>query len=90
MKQGDFEQAESLIVQAEKLDAKYDALTERFVDTPAKLRKLLAEERVAGRQPAAACRRSPPGRRSPAIPSQLPQVVNPQRRTRWQRMPPSG
>jgi general secretion pathway protein D len=46
MKQGDFEAAEALIVQAEKLDAKYDPLTERFVDTPPKIRKLLAEERV--------------------------------------------
>src|SRR5262245_43031255 len=56
IKQGDFVGAESFIVQAEKLDAKYDVLTERFVDTPAKIRKLLAEERVkagaTGRLPA--------------------------------------
>jgi general secretion pathway protein D len=46
IKQGDFDKAESLILQAEKLDAKYDLLTGRYVDTPPKIRKLLAEERV--------------------------------------------
>jgi hypothetical protein len=45
IKQGDFAEAEKLIAQAEKAGAKYDPLTERFVDTPQKLRKLLAEQR---------------------------------------------
>jgi general secretion pathway protein D len=51
IKAGDFDKAEGLIGQAEKLNVTYDPLTVRFVDTPDKLRKLLAEERA--RRPAA-------------------------------------
>lgn len=45
MKDGDFALAETLIGKAEKLNVQYDALTERFYDTPAKLRKVLDEEK---------------------------------------------
>src|SRR5262245_28018797 len=37
IKLGEYDRAESLIAQAEKLGVKYDALTERFVDTPDKI-----------------------------------------------------
>ncbi len=77
IKQGDFEKAESLIVQAEKLDAKYDLLTGRYVDTPPKIRKLQAEERVkagaTGRLPA-----RPAGTTIPGDPFANPQAANPQ------------
>ncbi|HZN32733.1 MAG TPA: hypothetical protein VFB80_02910, partial [Pirellulaceae bacterium] len=77
IKQGDFVAAESFIAEAEKLDAKYDVLTERFVDTPAKIRKLLAEERVkagaSGRLPA-----QPAAAPIPGDPYALRQVANPQ------------
>jgi general secretion pathway protein D len=46
IKEGQFDQADGLIAQAEKLNVKYDPLTARFVDTPEKLRKLLADERA--------------------------------------------
>jgi general secretion pathway protein D len=52
IKNADFARAETLIAEAEKLNVHYDPLTQRFVDTPDKLRKLLAEERsrsAAGR-----------------------------------------
>jgi general secretion pathway protein D len=45
IKSADFARAETLIAEAEKLNVHYDPLTQRFVDTPDKLRKLLAEER---------------------------------------------
>lgn len=45
IKNADFARAEALIAEAEKLNVHYDPLTQRFVDTPDKLRKLLAEER---------------------------------------------
>jgi general secretion pathway protein D len=69
IKQGDYTQAETLITQAEKLGVKYNALTERFVDTPDKMRKLLAEERsktAAKRPPARPDRTNP---RPPSIPA---------------------
>src|SRR5688572_5627287 len=43
IKEGAHDQAEALIGKSEKLGVKYDPLTARFVDTPEKLRKLLAE-----------------------------------------------
>ena len=43
MKSGDLAQAESLLAKAEKLDAEYDGFADRFKDTPAKVRKDLAE-----------------------------------------------
>lgn len=52
IKAGEFDKAEELIGQAEKLKVTYDPLTMRWVDTPDKIRKLLAEER-AKRGPAA-------------------------------------
>ena len=45
IKAGNFDQADGLITQAEKLGVKYDPLTARFVDTPEKLRKLLDGEK---------------------------------------------
>jgi general secretion pathway protein D len=62
IKAGEFDKAEGLIGQAEKLDVKYDPLTARFVDTPDKLRKLLAEERA---------KRGPAAKPSSRIPSLL-------------------
>jgi general secretion pathway protein D len=50
IKAGDLAKADGLIGQAEKLGVKYDPLTARFVDTPQKLRKLLAD--AQGRKPA--------------------------------------
>ena len=52
IKAGEYDKAEALIGQAEKLKVTYDPLTMRLVDTPDKIRKLLAEER-AKRGPAA-------------------------------------
>lgn len=77
MKQGDFEAAESFIVKAEKLNVKYNALNDRFVDTPTSLRKLLAEQRVkaGGGQRLAA---QPAAATIPGDPYQNPQVANPQ------------
>ena len=67
IKEGNFELAESQIVQAEKLGAKYNSLEERVLDTPPKLRKLLAQERVkagaSARLPA-----QPPGTTIPGDP----------------------
>ena len=48
IKEGAHDQADALIGKSEKLGVKYDPLTARFVDTPEKLRKLLAEERARG------------------------------------------
>lgn len=61
IKRSDFARAEALIAEAEKLHVKYDPLTERFVDTPDKLRKLLAEERS----------RAATGRSGPRLPALL-------------------
>lgn len=46
LKEGQFDRADALIDEAEKLNVKYDAFAERWYDTPAKLRKLAAEERA--------------------------------------------
>lgn len=48
IKDRDFEQAEKLIGQAEKLNVKYEWPLAQFKDTPAKLRKSLAEEKGKG------------------------------------------
>src|SRR4029453_18685400 len=46
IKRGDYQRAESLINDAEKLGVKYDpVVADRFSDTPDTLRKLLATER---------------------------------------------
>ncbi len=45
IKRADFQRAEVLINDAEKLGVKYDQLTDRWSDTPEVLRKLLAQER---------------------------------------------
>lgn len=45
IKDQQFEQADKLIAQAEKLGVQYDAFQTRFGDTPQSLRKLLADER---------------------------------------------
>src|SRR4051794_33110206 len=45
IKRGDFQRAESLIADAEKLGVKYDPLMDRWSDTPDSMRKLLAAER---------------------------------------------
>jgi general secretion pathway protein D len=89
IKLGEYDRAESLIAQAEKLAVKYDPLMERFVDTPDKIRKLLAEQRskaaVAGRTgPRAPALLSgdtqgPSATTVPADPLQVgPQSINPQ------------
>ncbi|WP_425616826.1 hypothetical protein NA78x_000486 [Anatilimnocola sp. NA78] len=46
IKSGQFDQADSLISQAEKTGAVYDPYQDRFVDSPTLLRKLSAEERA--------------------------------------------
>ena len=51
MKEGKFDQAGDLIAQADKLGVKYSALTDRWSDTPEKLRKLLASERGKAENP---------------------------------------
>ncbi len=87
IKQGDYAQAESLIGQAEKLGIKYHPLTERFVDTPDKVRKALAEarskvsaNRSVARAPAL-LENNPPQKQPSAIPldpiAGAPQAVNP-------------
>ena len=48
IKDGAYDQADGLITQAERTGVKYDPLTARFVDTPEKMRKLLADERTKG------------------------------------------
>lgn len=53
MDQGDFALAEKYIGRAEGLNVRYDPLYERFMDTPAKVRRALGEMQ-AGRSPAAA------------------------------------
>lgn len=45
MNRGEFDSAERYIVQAERLNVKYEPLYERFMDTPAKARKTLLELR---------------------------------------------
>lgn len=86
IKQGDYTQAEALIGQAEKLGVKYHPLTERFVDTPDKMRKLLVEERsksVAARgETRSASAYSPSGQSPATIPADpiaaAPRSENPQ------------
>jgi general secretion pathway protein D len=46
MKEGKFDQAGDLIAKADKLGVKYSALTDRWADTPEKLRKALAEAKT--------------------------------------------
>ncbi|QDU25291.1 Bacterial type II and III secretion system protein [Anatilimnocola aggregata] len=46
VKEGQFDQAEALIVQAEKTGVTYDAYQAKYGDTPTSLRKLAAEERA--------------------------------------------
>ncbi|ADB16715.1 type II and III secretion system protein [Pirellula staleyi DSM 6068] len=66
LKDGDFALADTLIGKAEKLNVQYDALTERFYDTPAKLRKVLEEEKAkASGKPAGGM--SLPSARFPAL-----------------------
>ena len=60
IKRADFQRAESLIGDAEKLGVKYDPLMDRWSDTPDSMRKLLAAERSK----ATAAR---PGLRIPAL-----------------------
>ena len=72
IKEGAFDQAESLISQAEKTGVKYDPLTARFVDTPEKMRQLLAEERAKASGP------EKPSSRFPALLSREPKQPTPQ------------
>lgn len=74
LKNGQFDQAEALIGQAEKLNVKYDAFSERWNDTPAKLRKLAADERA----------KSAGGARKPS--SLFPALLSPAQ----QPVPPAG
>src|SRR5687767_3766498 len=46
LKEGQFDQADSLIAQADKLGVKYDPVWDKFADTPAKMKALAAEERA--------------------------------------------
>lgn len=46
VKEGQFDQADSLIAQADKLGVKYDPVWDKFADTPAKIKALVAEERA--------------------------------------------
>ncbi len=70
IKDGAFDQADGLIAQAERTGVKYDPLTARFVDTPEKLRNLLAEERSKST--------TRPSSRFPALLSREPQQPQPQ------------
>ena len=51
IKDGKFDLAEYCIERAEKLNVKYDPLTARFKDTPAKARKDLESQRAKGSEP---------------------------------------
>jgi general secretion pathway protein D len=46
LKDGQFDQADGLIAQAEKLGVKYDPVWDKFADTPAKLKQLATDERA--------------------------------------------
>lgn len=48
MKAGDLTKADSLLTQADKLGVEYDGFSDRFKDTPAKVRKDLAEAKAKG------------------------------------------
>jgi general secretion pathway protein D len=48
LKAGDYAKAESLIARAEMLGVKYDGFTDRFKDTPAKLREELTQAKSKG------------------------------------------
>ena len=50
MKEGKFDQAGDLIAKADKLGVKYNSLTDRWADTPEKLRKVLADEQAKAGQ----------------------------------------
>lgn len=51
MKEGKYDQAGDLIAKADKLGVKYNSLTDRWADTPEKLRKLLADEQAKAGKP---------------------------------------
>ncbi len=51
IKEGKFDQAGDLIAQADKLGVKYSSLTDRWADTPEKLRKLVADEKAKAETP---------------------------------------
>ncbi|HUE72483.1 MAG TPA: hypothetical protein VMP01_16485 [Pirellulaceae bacterium] len=48
MKAGDFAKADSLVAKAEKLGVEYDGITDRFKDSPVKVRKDLAAAKAKG------------------------------------------
>ena len=52
LKAGDVAKAESLLTRVEKLGVVYDGFSDRFKDTPAKVRKDLAEAKAKGAGPA--------------------------------------
>lgn len=78
LKEGQFDQADGLIGQAERLGVKYDPVWDRFADTPTVLKKLAADERAKSKGGTA----KPsslfpafltPGDKEPAIAPQPPQ-----------------
>ncbi|WP_254506709.1 general secretion pathway protein GspD [Anatilimnocola floriformis] len=77
LKDGQFDRADGLIVEAEKLGVKYDPVWDKFADTPAVLKKLAAEERAKGKggiaKPSSLFPAfMQPGDKQPAPPSQPP------------------
>ena len=46
LKDGQYDRADGLIVEAEKLGVRYDSILDKFADTPAQVKKLAAEERA--------------------------------------------
>lgn len=75
MKSGNLDLAEDYVGRAEKLDVKYDSLFSRFVDTPAKVRKDLQDQRAKGANEPPSSRFSPTGGkvgRQPAMPPKDP------------------
>jgi general secretion pathway protein D len=51
VKNGKFDQASDFIAKADKLGVKYSPITDRWADTPEKLRKLVADEKAKGAKP---------------------------------------
>jgi general secretion pathway protein D len=51
MKEGKLDQAGEMIAKADKLGVKYNSLTDRWADTPEKLRKVLADEKAKAQKP---------------------------------------
>lgn len=72
MKDGKYDQAGDLIAQADKLGVKYSTLTDRWADTPQKLRKVLAEAKSKAGNPQRPSSRFPSMLAKPETKTQVP------------------